>query len=301
MGIVPGRNTKKIKQNLIGYSFILPNLAGVIIFTVVPVVLTMLISFTDWDYTARLLDVRWIGLENFARMWKDRWFLAALRNTLLYSFVTVPATIFIALVFALLVNSFVRYKGLTRLCLFLPYVTNLVVVCYIWKIMLSRNGIITQLVRFLGAENPPIWLANSQWALPSLMMISVWINVGYVFVLYQAALSSIDNDLYEAAIIDGASWLKRSTRITIPLLSPTTFFILITQLIFSFRMFDQVQILTQGGPGMATTVLAHYIYVSAFSFYKMGYASSMTWILFLIIFTVTVIQWKGQKKWTDIS
>lgn len=292
---------KTIRRNLVGYSFILPNMVGVLVFTVLPVIITMLISFTDWDYTSSLSSVNWLGLDNFKAMWGDKWFVAALKNTLRYSFVTVPVTIVLALVFALVIHSFVRFKGFVRLCLFLPYVTNLVVVCYIWKIMLSKSGIITQLVRLLGVANPPIWLGNSKWALPALMLISIWTNLGYVFVIYQAALSNVDEALYESAKIDGANWFQRSVRITIPLLSPTTFFILITQLIFSFRMFDQVQILTQGGPGMSTTVLAHYIYVSAFAYYKMGYSSAMTWVLFLIIFGVTIIQWKGQKKWAEID
>ncbi|MDR1440588.1 MAG: sugar ABC transporter permease [Clostridiales bacterium] len=291
------RKRRVLKENLIGYSFIFPNLAGVLLFTVIPVAATLVISFSDWDYTASLAQLNFTGLANYVNIWGDRWFVAALKNTLIYSACSVPLTIFFALVAALVVDRYVRAKKLVRLCLFLPYVTNLVVVCYAWQMMLSKNGVLTQAVRLLGVESPPIWLASSAWAMPTLIMIGAWLNVGYVFVLYQSALSGIPAELYESAVIDGANFLQQSLRITVPMLTPTTFFVLVTQLIFSFRMFDQVQILTDGGPGMATTVLAHYIYVSAFRYYKMGYASAMTWIMFIIIFLVTIIQWRGQRKW----
>lgn len=294
------KKSRQIEKNLVAYSFIAPNVLGFLLFTMFPVIFTLLLSLFDWDYLAGFSGLEFNGFSHYIRMWSDKWFLDSLRNNFVYSFVSVPLTIFFAFFLAVLVESFIKWKNAIRLCLFIPYITNSVVVCYVWEMMLSRNGIITQVIRFFGVSNPPMWLGSPVWALPALIMISIWINIGYVFVLYLAGLKNIPDSLYEAATIDGANWLQKVRNVTVPMVSPTTFFILITQLIFSFRVFAQINILTQGGPGTSTSVLSFYIYLLAFRFYRMGYASAITWVMFIIIFTFTLIQWKGQKKWSNI-
>jgi multiple sugar transport system permease protein len=151
----------------------------------------------------------------------------------------------------------------------------------------------------LGISDPPKWIASSKWALPAVMIMSVWGGLGYNTVIYLAGLQGIPKELYESADIDGANWWHKLIRITIPMLSPTTFFLLITNIISSFQVFGQINIMTQGGPGTSTTVIAYYIYLSGFRYYKMGYSASMAWFLFIAIFIVTLIQWKGQKKWVN--
>jgi len=294
------KKKRKIEKTLVAYSFIGPNIIGYLVFTMFPIIFTLLISLFDWDYFAGFSGLQFNWFSNYIRMWNDTWFLDSIRNNFVYSFVSVPLTIFFAFFMAVLVESFIKWKNIIRLCLFIPYITNLVVVCYVWQMMLSRTGIITQFIRFVGVSDPPRWLGNPFWALPALIMISIWINIGYVFVLYLAGLKNIPDYLYEAATIDGANWIQKVRHVTVPMVSPTTFFILITQLIFSFRVFAQVNILTQGGPGTSTSVLSYYIYLLAFRFYRMGYASAITWVMFVIIFIFTIIQWKGQKKWSNI-
>ena len=148
-------------------------------------------------------------------------------------------------------------------------------------------------------ENPPQWLGDPKWALPALIIMTIWSGVGYANMIYTSAIQGLPKDVYEAADIDGAGEVTKFFKLTVPFLSPTTFFLVITTFVTSFQVFAPIQIMTRGGPGTATNVLVYYIYTSAFTFYKMGYAAAMSWILFLILFAITIIQWKGQKKWVS--
>jgi multiple sugar transport system permease protein len=205
---------------------------------------------------------------------------------------------FISLILAIFVEQSIRSrKDAIRVLLFIPYVTNVVVSSYVWQMVLSQHGPLAHLLNFLHIYDYPIWLGDPFWAMPAIILLGVWRSIGYVFVLYLAGLQNIPMELIEASTLDGASYTQQVFRITIPLLSSTTFFILITQLIFSFRIFAQILILTYGGPGTATSVLAFHIYMTAFMFFKMGYASTITWIMFIIIFGFTLIQWRIQKRW----
>ena len=234
---------------------------------------------------------------NYLNMWKDDWFLASFRNTLLFSVGFVPITLVLALLISVLMDRYVYNKRSCQLFFFMPYISNVVAVSIVWVIMLSSSGPITMFIRSLGVENPPKWLGNTSTALPSIVLMSVWLNVGYLIMIYTSALQTVPKDLYEAASIDGANGFKQLWHITIPMLRPTTFFLLITTIINSFKVFGQVNIMTKGGPGNATSVLVYYIYTSAFSFYDMGYAASMSWVLFILLFAVTLIQMRGQRKW----
>ncbi len=285
--------------DLAGYAFIAPNLLGFLVFTLFPVLFSLTISFTDWDYTQGFGAIDWIGLKNFAEMWKDEWFVASLKNTFVYSFTTVPLTIFLAMVIAVLVDRNAVGKGPLRLLFLIPYISNVVAVSIVWVLMYAPFGPFTQLVKFLGWETPPQWLADYDWAMPALILMTIWAGLGYAVLIYTAAIQTLPQDLYEAADIDGAGPAKKFFRITAPLLSPTTFFLVVTYFITSFQVFAQIQVMTRGGPGTSTHVLVYYVYTTAFTFYRMGYAAAISWVLFLILFAITIVQWRGQKKWVN--
>jgi multiple sugar transport system permease protein len=285
--------------DIAGYAFIAPNLLGFLVFTLFPVLFSLAISFTDWDYTQGFGSIAWNGGRNFVEMWKDEWFTASLRNTFVYSFTTVPLTIFLAMVLAVLVDRNAVGKGPLRLLFLMPYISNVVAVSVVWVMMYAPFGPFTQLVKFLGWTNPPQWLADYGWAMPALILMTIWGGLGYAVLIYTAAIQTLPQDLYEAADIDGAGPVRKFFAITAPLLSPTTFFLVVTYFITSFQVFAQIQVMTRGGPGTSTHVLVYYVYTTAFTFYRMGYAAAISWVLFLILFSITIVQWRGQKKWVN--
>lgn len=291
--------SRSFKENMIGYIFVGPNLIGFSLFLIIPVIMTFLVSFTEWNFAAGLKGIKFVGLKNYFEMWSDHWFISSLINNLYYTLGTVPLTMFLALLSAIILNKYVFGKNVLRLFFFLPYISNIVAVSVVWFIMYSSSGPITMLVKFFGVQDPPYWLADQKWALPAIMLMMIWHNVGYNMIIYLAGLQNVPKELYEASQIDGANSLQKFVNITLPMLSPTTFFILITTIISSFKIFGPINIMTHGGPGTATTVLVYYIYTAAFQFYKMGPATAMSIIMFIIIFIITYFQWQGQKKWVN--
>lgn len=291
--------SKQLKTDLTGYTFILPNIIGVVLFTLFPMLFSLVISFTNWDYTKGFGNWNFIGIQNFTDMWKDEWFTASLINTIIFAIVVVPVTIALALVIAVVIDKFCFGKLPIRLAMFMPYISNVVAVAIVWVMMYSPWGPFTQLIKLFGVENPPQWLGDSNWALPAIMLMTIWSNVGYSVMIYTSAIQSLPKDVYEAAEVDGAGEVRKFFQLTVPFLSPTTFFLVITTFITSFQVFAPIQIMTRGGPGTSTHVLVYYIYTSAFTFYRMGYASAMSWILFIILFAITMIEWYGQKKWVN--
>ncbi len=291
--------SRQLKTDIAGYSFIAPNLIGFLAFTLFPVLFSLIISFTDWDYTQGFAAMAWNGGHNFVEMWKDQWFLASLKNTFYYSFTTVPLTIFLAMVLATAVDKISVGSRPLRLLFLMPYISNVVAVSIVWVMMYAPFGPFTRLVQILGWKTPPQWLADYSWAMPALIVMTVWGGLGYAILIYSSALQTLPSDLYEAADIDGAGPVRKFFSVTVPLLSPTTFFLVVTTFITSFQVFAQIQIMTRGGPGSSTNVLVYYIYTTAFTFYRMGYAAAISWVLFLILFSITIVQWRGQKKWVN--
>ena len=287
---------KQIRTDLKGLLFVLPSLSGFLLFVVVPVVFSLVISFCQWDYTQGLSGITFNWGTNYLEIWSDDWFRTSFKNTILFSLGFVPATVISALLIAVLLDRYVYNKRLCQLFYYMPYISNVVAVSIVWVIMLSSSGPISSLLRAIGISDPPKWLGNTETALPSIIFMSVWLNVGYLIMIYTAALQNVPQDLYEAAALDGANGWKQLLHVTLPTLRPTTFFLVITTIINSFKVFGQINIMTQGGPGNATSVLVHYIYKSAFTFYDMGYASAMSWILFIVLFVITIIQMRGQKR-----
>ncbi|TBL73929.1 sugar ABC transporter permease [Paenibacillus thalictri] len=292
------RLSQKRMDTLAGWSFILPSILGFSTLTVIPILLSLVISFTSWNFLDGLGGMKFIGFDNFKQLISDKWFKDSLTNNLLFVAGTVPATIVLSLLTAIAINKGVFLKAPIRLMIFMPYVSSIVAVSIVWGTLYNPStGPINSFLRSIGIADPPGWLSASSWALPAIMIMTVWANIGYNMIIYLAGLQGISQDLYEAAKIDGAGPVTSFFNITVPLLSPTTFFVLITSIIHSFQVFIAVFVMTKGGPGSSTTVLTYYAYRTGFDFYKMGYSSAMAWILFLIIFVITYLQWQGQKRW----
>lgn len=293
-------NQQNFKENLAGYLFILPNFLGVFLFVVFPLLFSLVMVFIDWDYMMGFSGIEWVGLAHFKKLMTDEYFLQSLKNNFIFTAVTVPAAMAIGLVIAVILNKFVYLKNFLRVLFFLPYVSSIVAISIVWSVMYNpANGPINGALRSLGVENLPGWLASPDWSLTAIIIMVIWTYTGYTMVLYMAGLQGVPKDLYEAASIDGATGVKSFFKITIPMLKPTSFLIAVTLIISTFQVFAAVAVMTKGGPLNSTMVLAYHIYVQAFQYYEMGYAAAMSWVLFLIIFVITMLQWREQKKWQD--
>lgn len=289
---------RRRREELVNFSFILPSLLAMICFSLIPMLISLYISLTDWNFAKGLGNWNFVGLDNFRGLWSDAWFTASLKNTLAYTVVTVPVGLLLAILLAVLIDRFVREKlaNVIRIAMYMPNICNIVATSAIWIMMFSSYGPFTQLMRTLGWHDPPRFLASYTWALPAVMLVSIWSSLGYRVFIYSAAIQVLPQDLYEAADIDGANGFQKFRCITVPQLAPTTFFLTITGIIASFKVFGTVNVMTGGGPGSSTYTLVYYIYKTAFSYYRMGYASSVAVVLFVILLVITVFQWKHNEK-----
>ncbi len=275
--------------------FLLPNLIGFLVFMFVPIIMSFGISFTNWD---GFNEIQFVGIDNFKKMFLDEGFRISLKNTLYYSVFFVPLTLVAALLAAAGLNCNIKGIKFYRTAFFLPYITATVAVVVVWQLLYHPSmGPINSFLMAIGIENPPKWLSSSKWAMPAVIITSVWKNVGYYMIIFLAGLQGISAELYEAADLDGADSLQKFWYVTIPLLRPIIFFVSIITVINSFKVFDMVYMLTNGGPGRATNVLVYSIYTEGFRKYNFGYASAMAYVLFLMIMVVTMIQFRGEKKW----
>ena len=258
----------------------------------------MFISLTDWNYVNGIGNWNFVWFENFKKLWSDEWFRAALRNTFVYTVVTVPIGLFLAVVIAVLIDQFCAKKlaGVLRVTMYMPKICNIVASAAVWTMLYSTYGPFTQLMKALGWTDPPRFLASYTWALPAVMLMSIWQGLGYHVFLYSASLTSLPKDIYEAADLDGVNGIQRFFYITLPQLKPTTFFLTVTGIISSFKVFGQINVMTHGGPGSSTYTLVYYIYKSAFTYYEMGYASAVAMVLFAILLCVTLYQWHHNKN-----
>jgi multiple sugar transport system permease protein len=286
-------------ETLAGWLFVSPMLIGVFVLVLVPIVATLALGFADWNFVQGWDGIRWIGFGNFRRLFQDPMFLRTIRNNVLF-LLTVPAYMMISLVLAVLIDRYVYLKGYFKIAYFMPYISNIVAVAVVWQVLFHPSyGPVNEVLRSLGFANPPKWLADPHYALASIMMITVWISIGFSMIIYIAGLQTIPRDLYEAADIDGAKAWTKFTRITFPMLSPTSFFLLITGIISTFKVFDIIVVTTQGGPIGSTSLMVYYLYDQAFTNLKIGYASSVATVLFLFVMLLTFGQWGVQKKWVN--
>ncbi|QTQ14910.1 sugar ABC transporter permease [Treponema parvum] len=286
--IISGKK-KSIKPEYIAAAiFLLPNLSGFLVFTVWPLIYSLILSFMDWGI---LNKPTFIGVNNYIDIAKDGNFWICLRNTALYSFIKVPLNLFFSLLLAILLNKALRARNFFRTVAFLPAVCSSVAVGVIWQPLLesSGNGLVNHILGFVGISPIP-FLSSTAWAMPSVIFVGIWKELGYFMVIYLAGLQGLPKTYYEAAAIDGSGAVNTFFKITLPLLAPTTFFAFVTSLIGSFQIFDLTSVLTNGGPANATNTLVMYIYQNGFKWFRMGYASAIALILFLIIFAVTMIQ-----------
>lgn len=282
-------------EERVAWLFLLPSLLLFLVFTALPVLSAFLISFTRWDLfnTPRL-----VWLHNYVALWNDPIFRQVLGNTGYYVALTVPLQMIFGLLCAVGLNRGVPGQSVFRVLFFLPVVTSTVAVGLIWAWLFNSNfGLINMALSLLGSTDLPKWLVSSTWAMPAVIIVSVWQGLGYPMVLFLAGLQNIRPELYEAAAIDGATGWSRFRHITLPLLSPMTFFVLIVSIIGSFQVFELVYVMTKAGPSNATNTLVYYIYQNGFMFYQMGYASAAAMVLFLIVLVATLIQYRLQDRW----
>jgi multiple sugar transport system permease protein len=297
------KNMKKRqrRRNLVAYSFIAPNFLGFAIFTLGPIVLALLMSFAEWDGSN---EMKFIGLSNFVEIFKDDRFLASLKNTIVYSVFTVPITLVIALGLAILLNQKIKGRNFFRTVTFFPYVASLVAVAAVWNMLFTpaKGGIVNQFLMNVLHVAPLKWAASSSTVMLTIIMFSVWKNMGYYMVIYLAGLQGISEDLYEAASLDGANAWQKFRHITVPQLKPTTFFVTIMLTINCFKVYDIVYMLAGGSNGVvnkSAMVLVYYIYEEAFRNWKLGKASASALVLFAIVLVVTLIQFKGEKNYAN--
>lgn len=290
------RKRRKIKNALTGYSFIIINVVGVFIFWVVPLIFSLVLSFSKWDQSQGLAGIKIIGFENYVKMWSDEWFRVSLLNNIKFTVLYVVLLLVISFFVALFLKEKVIGKKLVQLGTYLPYVVNVVAIAAVFLALFSRMGPISAFFKFLGVEDPPLFLNESKYALYAVTVICVWQALGYTAMLFLAGLINVPEDLYEAADLDGAGWRHKLLHVTIPMLRPTTFFITVTTLINSFKVFGLINIMTNGGPGTATTMLVYNIYRTAFRFNKMEFASAQGMVLLVVIFIISIIQFRVQNR-----
>jgi multiple sugar transport system permease protein len=285
---------KRLSRVIVIIGFLFPSLAGLLLFQLIPMLSSAVISFTNWDL---LTPAKFVGLDNYSEALQDEKTLTSLLNILQYIVGYIPSVLVFGLLFAVLLNRKLRGVKLYRLFIFVPVITSWVAVSIVWRWLLNgQNGLVNYLLSLIGIHGP-VWLQDFFWAMPSIIAVSVWKDIGYVTVILLAGLQDISDDYYEAATIDGAGGFQQFFRVTLPLLTPSLFFVLVISLINGFQLFDQVLVMTGGGPAGQTSTLVQQIYDNAFQSYKMGFASAQSWILFVIIFAVTIIQQQLQKRW----
>jgi len=296
---VPSRPRKASRRSrrratLVGWSFILPNFVGFALFTLIPVIAAFVLAFMSWD---AYNPPKWIGLANFVRLVGDSSFRVALGNTLLYALGHVPLTLALSLLLAVLLNQKLRGIAFFRVAIFFPYITSLVAIAIVWNMLFDpTSGPINQFLHAFDIANAHGWTASTTWALPAVIITSVWRDMGYYMVLFLAGLQAIPNEYYEAAEMDGAGRWRKFWSITLPSLRPTTFLVLVLLSVSSFKVFDLIFVMTQGGPGRATLVLSQLIYQDGIINGQFGYASAISLVLFVIVLVVTVFQFRLQQR-----
>lgn len=294
------KNNKKNKI-MQALPFMLPSFIGMLIFSLFPVLIAIFLSFTDWNGLEKLgirtFAEHFVGLQNYRAILGGKEFWTVLLHTVYYIILYIPLVFIASMGIALLLEKKKRGTMVFRVLYYIPVLTSWVAASLIWKWVLSpKYGILNQILALFGL-NGPGWLTSEVWAMPGIVLASVWKDMGFFGLFLLSGLQAIDPTYYEAAKMDGANKVVTFFKITIPLVTPSIFFCLVMSLINAFQLFPQVQIMTEGGPNGATRVMVERIYTYGFSYFKMGYASAYSWLLFVIIFILTSIQMKLQNGW----
>jgi multiple sugar transport system permease protein len=278
---------KRVRDNIVGYSFIFPALFGFLAFILLPVMASFVIGFLKWDL---LTAPEWVGIDNYINLFKDEVFLISFKNTVLWVVYYVPASIALSLILALAMNLPLKGIAFFRALIYIPVISPLLAVALLFVWLYNGDfGLINLMLSKIGIA-PVEWLTDEQLALPSIALMAIWKNAGWNMLIFLAALQGIPQHLYESAELDGATKWRRFWSITFPLLSPATFFIVVISIIGAFQVFGEIYIMTSGGPGYSTHTLSYYLWSSAFQYNKMGYAGAISMIMFLLILIVTLIQ-----------
>ena len=272
-----------------GHIFILPAILGTIIFIIIPVFCSFGLSFVKWDL---LNQAEFVGFDNYIKLFNDKLFYKILLNTVVFALSTSIFGVIIPLILASIINTKIRGSEFFKTAYFLPFITPMIVIGIVWQWIFDPNIGILNNVLHLHIN----WLYDTKFAMPALIIVSVWKLIGYNMIIFLSSLSSFSQSIFEASKIDGASPFQTFKNITVPLLSPTIFFVVIITTISSFQVFDLIYIMTEGGPLDSTNVLVYAIYKNAFEYFNIGQASAIAYVLFFIIFILTFIQWKLRKK-----
>lgn len=276
-------------ESLAAWIFILPALLGTFIFIIIPVICSFGLSFTKWDL---LNPVQFAGLQNYVEIFNEPLFGKILLNTVVFAVSTSILGVIIPLILAVILNSKIRGSEFYKTAYFLPFITPMIVIGIVWQWIFDPNiGLLNKLLHIHIN-----WLYDTHWALPALIIVSVWKLIGYNMIIFLSSISGISNSMFEAAKIDGAGHVKTFLYVTVPMLAPSIFFVIIITAISSFQIFDLIYLMTQGGPLDSTNVLVYAIYKNAFEYFNVGKASAIAYVLFVIILILTLIQWKLRKK-----
>lgn len=296
MGIyMEDRIKRKVKNNISGYLFLAPSLIGFTVFILYPILSGFALSFTNSD---GFNPPQWIGVANYIELFQSEVIRKSLLNNVVYTLIYVPGSVILSLIVAVLVHDIGKGSGFFKTVLFFPNITSFIAIAIIWKqLFLPDKGLINEIFHMLGVANTPMWLTSTKTALLSVTIVAIWKAFGFNMILFLSGLQSIPGELYEVGMLDGCRGWKRFRYITFPLLSPTVFFVLIMGIIDSFKVFDLVFQMTEGGPGNATTVMVYQIYKEGIQHMRMGYASALSYVLFFIVVIITFVQFYCQKKW----
>ena len=277
------------RDALWAYAFVAPQIVGLLGFVVLPVLAAFLLSFARWDLGK---EPTWVGVENYARQVADPLFWRVLGNTVYFTVGFIPSMLALSLLLALGLNQRLRFVVVYRALYFLPAITSSVAIALVWAWLYNPDfGLINLALAAVGVSGPK-WTASLAWAMPSVIIVSVWHALGYNAVVFLAGLKAIPRELYEAAKVDGANRWALARHVTVPMLTPTIFFVLVVATIGSFQVFNTVYMLTGGGPGDATNVLVKHMFDVGFRFFRLGEAAAIAWTLFLIIVALTVVQFR---------
>lgn len=291
------KRSKLMRDDKWAWVMLIPSVVGFLMFMLIPMVATFVLSFMEYD----MLDPpTFVGLANYIEMFHDETTWQVTGNTVAYTLMTVPVGMVLALILAVALDQKIAFRRFYRAAFFLPSITSMVVVAIVWQwIYNPEYGLLNYILSFFGIA-PKEWLISASTALPSLAIVGVWKRLGYDMLIFLSGLQGISTTYYEAAKLDGASKWQQFRYITLPLLTPTTFFVFVMAIINSFQVFDQVMLMTEGGPGRSSSVLVHYLYQNAFQYFKMGYACALAYLLFFIVMIVTVFNMRMEKKMNDI-
>ncbi|MBO4836894.1 MAG: sugar ABC transporter permease [Clostridia bacterium] len=288
------------KEAAQAYLFLGPALLIFLVLVLLPLLFSGYLAFTSWDFASGFKGIQWIGLKNFVKLRTDKNFNFALKNTFIYTLTSVPLTLLISLMFAYFLNGRVFFSKIMRTFVFIPYISNMVALALLFRCLFRSDGIINSiLVNTFGMKEGLKWMSSNDLNKIPIILLSTWAAIGYSMIVYMAAMQGISESLYEAAAIDGASPRQIFWRITVPLISPTTFFLMIIRMIAVFKIFTSVKVMSGHVSSRGNISLIVKIYDDAFGNYKFGYASAEAWVLFIIIFAATLLQFWGKKRWVN--